>query len=79
VVQALFLAQRPTVVLITHDLREAVYLADRVLVMGRCRGRIIEDSRIELPRPRSEETLFAAHFSRYVLHLRNSIGRAMQQ
>lgn len=79
VVQELFLAQRPTVVLITHDLREAVYLADRVLVMGRCPGRIIGDARIELPRPRSEETLFAADFSRCVLQLRQSIGRAMQQ
>ncbi|KUP91300.1 ABC transporter ATP-binding protein [Tritonibacter horizontis] len=44
-----------TVVFITHDVDEAVFLADRVLIMSAAPGRIIEDVRVELPRPRSPE------------------------
>ncbi|MFT5624421.1 MAG: NitT/TauT family transport system ATP-binding protein [Lentimonas sp.] len=42
-----------TVVFITHDVDEAVFLADRVLVMSAAPGRIIEDVKVKLPRPRS--------------------------
>lgn len=44
-----------TVVFVTHDVDEAVFLADRVLIMSAAPGRIIEDVRIELPRPRTTE------------------------
>jgi NitT/TauT family transport system ATP-binding protein len=43
---------RPTVVFITHDLAEAVGLADRVLVMTAGPGRVIGDHRVDLGRPR---------------------------
>ena len=42
-----------TVFFITHDVDEAVFLADRVLVMSAAPGRIIEDVKVKLPRPRS--------------------------
>lgn len=45
-------ATRSTVVFVTHDLVEAVRLSDRVIVVSRRPGRVIEDLRIELPRPR---------------------------
>ncbi|MDA9865230.1 ABC transporter ATP-binding protein [bacterium] len=44
-----------TVVFVTHDVDEAVFLADRVLVMSAAPGRIIEDVKIELPRPRTTD------------------------
>jgi NitT/TauT family transport system ATP-binding protein len=44
-----------TVVFVTHDVDEAVFLADRVLIMSAAPGRIIEDVRIGLPRPRTTD------------------------
>jgi NitT/TauT family transport system ATP-binding protein len=46
-----------TIVFITHDLDEAVYLADRVLVMGACPGRILETVEVWVPRPREPSHL----------------------
>jgi NitT/TauT family transport system ATP-binding protein len=45
-----------TVVFITHDLEEAIYLGDRVFVLGTSPGRIIETIHVELPRPRNQLT-----------------------
>jgi NitT/TauT family transport system ATP-binding protein len=50
--QAMWLDVRNTVIFITHDIAEAVFLADRVLVMSPRPGRIDLDLRIDLPRPR---------------------------
>lgn len=44
-----------TVIFVTHDVDEAVFLADHVLIMSAAPGRIIEDVRISLPRPRSTD------------------------
>lgn len=43
-----------TVVFITHDLEEAIYLGDRVVALGANPGRVVEDIVIDLPRPRSQ-------------------------
>ncbi|HEX7005058.1 MAG TPA: ABC transporter ATP-binding protein [Trueperaceae bacterium] len=54
---SLWMEQQPTVVFVTHNPLEAVYLSDRVLIMSPGPGRIIEvlDIKQELPRPRSAE------------------------
>ena len=46
--------QRVTAVFITHDLEEAIYLGDRVLVLSANPGRIIEQIAVDLPRPRHQ-------------------------
>lgn len=54
---ALWEKTRSTVVLVTHDLGEAIALADRVIVMTSRPGRIMADVKIDLPRPRSVNAL----------------------
>jgi NitT/TauT family transport system ATP-binding protein len=54
---------KKTVMFITHDVDEAVFLADRVVVMGSRPGRIVRTIDVGLPRPRTEEIRFGADFS----------------
>ncbi|WP_342643100.1 ABC transporter ATP-binding protein [Rhodoligotrophos ferricapiens] len=49
---SLWAAQKPTLVLVTHDVQEAVALADRIIVMQPHPGRIFLDIPVDLPRPR---------------------------
>lgn len=53
--QELWLRTRKTVVFVTHNVREAVVLGDRVLVMSQRPGRILSDHAVDLPRPRRIE------------------------
>jgi len=66
-------ANRKTVVFVTHSIREAAFLSDRVLVMGRRPATVIDEVRIELPRPRHIGMTEEEGFNRYVRHLRKSI------
>ena len=72
-----------TILLITHNLTEAVQLSDRVLVMTYRPGRIKTEIDIDLPRPRSSEILASDAFGHYVAqiwgHLREEAGRGMRQ
>jgi NitT/TauT family transport system ATP-binding protein len=58
-----------TVVFVTHDIHEAIFLGDRVIVLGKAPGSVIEDCRIELPRPRSAETKSDPKVLSYRAHL----------
>jgi NitT/TauT family transport system ATP-binding protein len=62
-----------TVVFVTHSIQEAVFLSDRIFVMSRSPGRIVETLVIDLPRPRRladrETPAFAAHSARIRLAL----------
>jgi NitT/TauT family transport system ATP-binding protein len=53
---ALSSEQHITVVFITHDLEEAIYLGDRVIVLGDTPARIIESIDVDLPHPRDQLT-----------------------
>ena len=54
--ESLWLKERITVVMVTHDVDEAVYLSDRVIVLSARRGAMLDDVRIGLPRPRDRES-----------------------
>jgi NitT/TauT family transport system ATP-binding protein len=65
-----------TVLLVTHDLREAVFLADTVYVMSSRPGRIAAKRTVELTRPRDLEICYTPDFLAIVHDLRNHIGYA---
>ena len=60
---------RKTVLFVTHQIDEAVFLSDRVLVFARRPGRLLESVVIELPRPRALAIKRTAEFVRYVDHI----------
>ena len=68
--QRIWLEKRKSMLLITHSIPEAVFLADRVLVMSPRPGRIIEDIAIDLPRPRPKSVMNGPEFGRYVAQIR---------
>jgi NitT/TauT family transport system ATP-binding protein len=72
--QKIWLANRKTVFFITHSVSEAVFLSDRVLVMSARPGRIIEELRINFPRPRSLDLMSSAEFGSITRHLRSCLG-----
>jgi NitT/TauT family transport system ATP-binding protein len=73
---------KQTTLLITHNITEAVQLADRILVMTYRPGRVKRFVDIDLPRPRTSEVVSSAVFGRYVAHiwndLREEASRGMQ-
>jgi NitT/TauT family transport system ATP-binding protein len=53
VMQELWLARKPTVILVTHDLRESAFLSNRIVVMSARPGRVIDDEAVPFERPRT--------------------------
>jgi NitT/TauT family transport system ATP-binding protein len=78
VVRDLQAESKITVILVTHDLREAVFLADRIFVMSARPGRVIEERKVDLPRPRELDVTFVPEFQNIVHELREHIVRARQ-
>jgi len=68
--QEIWSVQRKSVLFITHSIPEAVFLADRVLVMSPRPGRIVESLQIDLPRPRTLDTFDTPAFTATTQHLR---------
>lgn len=72
--QRLWMTQRSTILFITHSIPEAVFLADRVVVMTPRPGRIAAIYDIDLPRPRNFDTMTEASFSEHVRQIRDHFG-----
>lgn len=73
ILQDLWLAHRPTVLLVTHDLREAGFLASRICVMSARPGRILDDSEVAFARPRTIAMSFEPDFVALNQRLRDFI------
>jgi len=67
---------RKTAIFITHSIREAIFLSDRILVMGRRPSTIIEDVRVPFERPRDPSIEADPRFNELYLHLKASIHRS---
>lgn len=81
IMQNLWIEKRPTVLLVTHDLKEAAYLASRICVMQARPGRIVDDSMVPFARPRTIEVSFEPEFVSLTQRLRERIvaARAVQE
>ncbi len=73
---ALWEQERTTILMVTHDIHEAVLLADRVLVMSRRPGRLIADIPVTLSRPRALTDRYSADFGAIALDVRHAIEQA---
>ena len=71
--QELWMARRTTVLLVTHDLREAAFLANRICVMSARPGRILEDREVPFARPRDMDLTYTPEFTALVQRLRELI------
>jgi NitT/TauT family transport system ATP-binding protein len=67
---------RKTAIFITHSIREAIFLSDRILVMGRRPSTIIEDVKVPFDRPRDPSIEADPRFNELYLHLKASIHRS---
>ena len=78
ILRDLWTVQKFNVILVTHDLRESVFLADTVYVMSKSPGRFVVKKDIDLPRPRDLEVTYTKEFSDIVHELRGHIGAIRQ-
>lgn len=71
--QRIWLQERKTVIFVTHDIREAVMLSDRIVVMTPRPGRIAELVTVKLPRPRNPEMMETPEFNALVGRIRRQL------
>ena len=72
--QRIWMERRKTVLFITHSTAEAVFLADRVIVMTPRPGKIGDEFTVDLPRPRKLEVMNTEHFGAYVKRVRAALN-----
>jgi len=72
--QRIWMERRKTVVFITHSTSEAVFLADRVMVMTPRPGKIADIFEVDLPRPRTLDVMTTERFGVYVRRIRKLLN-----
>jgi NitT/TauT family transport system ATP-binding protein len=65
--------RQKTVIMVTHSINESLFLADRVLVLTQRPGKVKMDLKVDLPRPRKDDTRYTPHFGRLARKLREAI------
>jgi NitT/TauT family transport system ATP-binding protein len=75
-IQKIWQARRKTIVFVTHNVREAACLGDRVLLFAPHPGRIQEEFPVELPRPRDINSIDLAAYSTRITKALKDLGRA---
>jgi NitT/TauT family transport system ATP-binding protein len=73
---AMWAQERQTVLMVTHDINEAVLLSDRVLVMSKRPGQIAADVSVPLPRPRQLSDTYSSEFGEIAQQIRGKIEKA---
>ena len=76
VIRDLHAAQGVTIILVTHDLREATFLADKIFVMSSRPGRVLAEHRVPFARPRDLELMYETPFNDMVHALHGEIANA---
>jgi len=76
VIRDLHAAQGVTIVLVTHDLRESVFLADKVVVMSARPGRVVAEHHVPFDRPRELDIMYQPEFNEMVQSLHGEIASA---
>ncbi|RUT35220.1 ABC transporter ATP-binding protein [Arsenicitalea aurantiaca] len=76
VIRDLHAASDVTIILVTHDLREAVFLADQIFVMSARPGRILAEHHVPFARPRELSVMYEPAFNEMVQGLRSEIAEA---
>jgi NitT/TauT family transport system ATP-binding protein len=72
-IQEIWLETRKTIVFVTHSITEAIFLADRVVVMSARPGRVTSIYDVDIPRPRSVEIQTRPDFIERVLKIKSRI------
>lgn len=76
--QRIWLEKKKTIVFVTHSIQEAVFLADRVVVMQAAPGRIAADIAIDFPRPRAIDIMASPEFAQYAGLLREHLNHQQE-
>lgn len=72
--QRIWLENRKTVVFVTHSVAEAIFLADRIVMLGMNPGHVHSITHVDLPRPRTMDVVESEEFRRLAADLREQIG-----
>jgi NitT/TauT family transport system ATP-binding protein len=72
-IQKIWLETGKTIVFITHNVSEAIFLADRVVVLSPRPGRVAHIFNIDMPRPRTIEQTFEPEFIKLMLEIKGTI------
>ena len=67
-------ARQQTIIMVTHNIQEAIFLADRILVLSARPGRVVLETDVPLPRPRTLDVLYTHEFADLSRTIRQAIG-----